>query len=85
MSQRPDFGTMNTRDLLISVAQSHWDLKEHLQGNGQPGLCQIRGCEIEHMKKWRERVTGYLKGAAAVVAALFSLVTLALGYLATRK
>jgi len=85
MSTRPDFGTMSTRELLISVAQSHWDLKERLLGNGQPGLCAIRGCELDAMKRWRERLIGYLRAIGIIISALFALVVAALHYLAGRR
>ena len=64
---RPDFAELTDRELLLMVASSYYDFAERLQGNGQPGLCQVRGARLDAIEarigtveKFKEQAHGAL-------------------------
>lgn len=81
MRNRPSFEGKSDHDLLLSIAESHWDLKEQLCDNGQPGRCSLhamRLAKLEYFKAWA-------KGAlAALSVVLMGFLTVA-GLVFARK
>jgi ABC-type Zn uptake system ZnuABC Zn-binding protein ZnuA len=49
MTERPDFSRMTTEAAILILAESFYYFRARLEGNGQPGLCQVRGIEIGKM------------------------------------
>jgi hypothetical protein len=53
MADRPDFNHMRPEIAIPLIGEIVWDLKQYLQGNGQPGICAVRGQELVTL---RERI-----------------------------
>lgn len=84
---RPDFKALSYRDLLVNLLTSHYDLKEHLKGNGNPGLCFLRGEELNAV---RSRIAGlesfksWVNGAMAALGTTLTVALVAIGWLLQR-
>ena len=53
MADRPDFTRMKPEVAIPLIAEVCYDLRDYLKGNGQPGICQVRGQELVVL---RERI-----------------------------
>jgi hypothetical protein len=87
MSTRPDFSSKSDRDLLVELLTSFYDFKEHLAGNGNPGLCFQRGEELAAMTARISRLESFkawVNGALAALGTVLTVALVAIGWLFQR-
>ena len=84
---RPDFTSMTDRELLVSLLTSLYDLKEHLEGNGNPGLCFQRGEELNAVRARiavLESFKSWVNGAIAALGTALTVALVTIGWLLQR-
>ena len=69
---------MSDREVLVSLLTSLYDLKEHLEGNGNPGLCFQRGEELTAIRMRLASVESFKSWVNGAMAALGTALTVAL-------
>ena len=87
MSIRHDFSSKSDRDRLVELLTSFYDLKEHLAGNGNPGLCFQRGEELAAMTVRISRLESFkawVNGALAALGTTLRVALVAIGWLFRR-
>jgi hypothetical protein len=87
MSSRPDFSSKSDRDLLVELLTSFYDFKEHLAGNGNPGLCFQRGEELTAIRlriASLESFKSWVNGAMAALGTVLTVALVAIGWLFQR-